>query len=250
MAKSPSVKNVQAVLRSYASKEKAKILQGFFKTGKGEYGEGDQFLGIVVPNIRKTVKDFQTLPESETIKLIMSPWHEDRLCGLLILVHQFKKGTEKEREHIYKTYLSLTKYINNWDLVDLSAPNIVGTYLVDKPRTILTRLAKSPHLWERRIAIVSTHTFIRKHDIRNTFRIADILIKDKHDLIHKATGWMLREVGKRDEKTLLTFLEMRHTYMPRTMLRYAIERLPEKKRISFLKPRSASSRIRTKPSQK
>lgn len=234
MAKSPNAKNVQATLRSHASKEKAKILQGFFKTGKGEYGEGDRFLGIVVPNIRKTVKDFQTLPEAETIKLIMSPWHEDRLCGLLILVHQFEKGTEKEREHIYKTYLSLTKDINNWDLVDLSAPNIVGTHLINKPRAILTKLAKSPHLWERRIAIVSTHAFIRKHDIHNTFRIADILMKDKHDLIHKAVGWMLREVGKRDEKALLDFLEARHVHMPRTMLRYAIERFPEKKRKTFL----------------
>jgi 3-methyladenine DNA glycosylase AlkD len=224
-------------LRRYASKEKAKVLRGFFKTGPGEYGEGDIFLGVTVPFTRKVVRQFQDLPLSDLIKLLRSKIHEERLLALLILVYQFNKANAKAKEKIYKAYLAKTKFINSWDLVDLSAPQIVGGFLVDKDRRVLYRLAKSPLLWERRIAILATFAFIRLGDFDDLFGIAKLLLGDKEDLIHKACGWMLREAGKRDLRTEEDFLRKNCQVMPRTMLRYAIERFPENKRKLFLEAR-------------
>jgi 3-methyladenine DNA glycosylase AlkD len=225
---------VRRELRKYANAKKAKILSRFFKTGKGEYGEEDKFLGIVVPDIRKTVKKFRDLPLPEAMKLVRSPWHEERLCGLLILVDQFEGGSGAERKRIFDAYLASAGRVNNWDLVDLTAPKIMGAYLEDRHRGILKRLAASKNLWKRRIAIVSTHYFIRRNDFKDTLEIARLLRNDPHDLIHKSTGWMLREVGKRDVKTLEKFLGKHGKRMPRTTLRYAIERFPEKKKRVYM----------------
>ena len=216
---------------------KAEVLQRFFKTGKGQYGEGDIFLGIMVPEQRSLVnKYWRGLNLSDLKKLLASRYHEHRLIALLAAVKKYQKGGEGEREKIYRFYLSQTDRINNWDLVDLSAPNIVGEELLDQDRNILYRLAKSKKLGERRIAILATFTFIRKGESRDALALAKALLADKHDLIHKACGWMLREVGKRcGEKHLLRFLDTHHKNMPRTMLRYAIERLPESLRKHYLK---------------
>jgi 3-methyladenine DNA glycosylase AlkD len=222
-------------LRKFATKQKANNLSRFFKTGKGEYGEGDKFLGIMVPQIRGVVKRYRDLTLSETMKLVRSPWHEERLCGLLILVDQFERRDEKTRKRIYDTYLKSTKWINNWDLVDLTTPNIVGAYLKDKPRSVLMKLTRSKNLWERRIAVLATFRFIKDKDFKDALKIAHTLRNDSHDLIHKAVGWMLREVGKRDVKALERFLDEHRRHMPRTMLRYAIEKFPEKKRRSYLR---------------
>lgn len=230
---------------SHQNSEKAKILTRFFKTGKGEYGEGDLFLGITVPESRKIAIKYKDLSFSDILKLIKNKYHEIRLIALLVLVHKYKyTEAEVEKKNIYNFYLKHTKYINNWDLVDLSAHYIVGNYLCKGPsfttsfttRTVLYKLAKSKNIWERRIAIISTFAFIYKGESKWTFQIAKMLLGDSHDLIHKAVGWMLREVGKRvSEKKLLSFLDTYRTKMPRTMLRYAIERLPEKKRLYYLK---------------
>lgn len=215
----------------------AKVLQRFFKTGKGQYGEGDVFLGIMVPEQRRLVaKHWQALSLSDLKKLLQSKTHEHRLIALLVLVKKYQQGSRAERAEIYRFYLSQTERINNWDLVDLSAPNIVGEELLDQDRKILYRLAKSPKLWERRIAMLATFAFIKKGESRDALAIAKTLLNDDHDLIHKAAGWMLREVGKRcGEKTLLVFLDTHSKKMPRTMLRYAIERLPESLRKRYLK---------------
>ncbi len=228
------LKRLKKDLRDLADPKKAKILQRFFKTGKGEYGEGDVFLGVVVPKQRMLVKKYwRDLDLKDLDKLIKSKIHEERLITLLILVRQYQSLNTKSS--IFKYFLSRTKYINNWDLVDLSAPNIVGEYLIDKNRAILYRLARSKSLWERRIAMLSTFAFIKRGDYADTLKIAKILIKDKHDLIYKATGWMLREVGKRcGEKHLLKFLDNNCRQMPRTMLRYAIERLNHRTKIKYL----------------
>jgi len=225
---------IRRELHKFANKTKAATLSRFFKTGKGEYGAGDKFLGITVPQIRSIVKRFRDLPLSETLKLVRSPWHEERLCGLLILVDQFERGDEKKRKRIYDIYLASTKWINSWDLVDLTAPGIVGGYLKNKPRRMLMTLSRSKNLWDRRIAIVSTFRFIRDQDFDDVLAIAHQLRDDTHDLIHKAVGWMLREVGKRDMKTLEAFLQKHYRHMPRTMLRYAIEKFPERKRKAYL----------------
>jgi len=226
---------IYSVIQSFADPKKALILQRFFKTGKGEYGEGDVFLGIVVPTQRKIAKQFATLPRNEIEKLLVSKVHEHRLIALLILIEQFEKSDEIVKNIIYNFYLSHTKYINNWDLVDLSAYHIVGAYLEKKDRRILYDLAKSKLLWDRRIAILSTFYFIRKGEFEDTILIAKILLHDTHDLIQKAVGWMLREVGKRGgEKEELIFLDKYAHKMPRTMLRYAIERLPEDKKSTYL----------------
>lgn len=219
-------------LRRYASKEKAKNLSRFYKTGKGNYGEGDAFLGITVPDIRNVVQRFRNIPLAETKKLIRSPWHEERLCGLLILVDQFERDRNQKR--IYDTYLTSTRWINSWDLVDLTAPKIVGQYLEERPRDVLYALANSEDVWERRISILATAWFIAKDDFHDTLKISHMLRNDTHDLIHKAVGWMLREVGKRDRKKLESFLRYRYRRMPRTMLRYAIEKFPEKLRQAYL----------------
>ncbi|MDD4202176.1 MAG: DNA alkylation repair protein [Candidatus Omnitrophica bacterium] len=222
-------------LNKLASKQQANILQRFFKTGKGEYGEGDIFIGLKVPQIRQVVKQFKDLPLTEIKKLLSSKIHEYRACALFLLVAKFETNNEKLKDNIYKLYLANTKYINNWDLVDLSAPNIVGQYLLDKPKDILYSFAVSKDLWEKRISMISTYTFIKNKKFVDTLKIAKILLNDEHDLIHKAVGWMLREVGKRDLKTEENFLKTCYKTMPRTMLRYAIERFPEAKRQRYLK---------------
>ena len=221
-------------LRQFATKGKAGVLQRFFKTGPGEYGDGDLFLGVMVPDIRRVAKEFQDAPLEEIKKILASRHHEERLLALLMLVHQFAKGDEALKKRIYGHYQKSTQYINNWDLVDLSAPNIVGTYLLDKSRKPLYAFAKSKDLWKRRIAILSTFTFIRQNDFDDTLRISKILLEDDHDLLHKAVGWMLREIGKRDLRAEELFLKQHYKKMPRTMLRYAIERFPEGKRRDYL----------------
>lgn len=215
--------------------KKAKVLQGFFKTGKGEYGEGDIFLGLTVPQSRSIAQKYSSLPFGEIKKLLQSKIHEERLIALLILVYNFQHGNNIDKEKIYKYYLLHTKFINNWDLVDLSADKIVGQYLFDKPRDILVSLARSHLVWEKRTAIIATYQFIKNQDAKDALRIAQILLQDKHDLIQKAVGWMLREVGKRcSEQELKKFLQKNYKVMPRTMLRYAIEHFPENVRKSYL----------------
>jgi 3-methyladenine DNA glycosylase AlkD len=221
-------------LQKLANPDKAKILQGFFKTGPGEYGEGDRFLGLVVPVIRKLAKQYQDTPIGEVKKLLMSAIHEERLLALLMLVQRYQKGDDGLKKIVYGLYLESTGYINNWDLVDLSAEKIVGPYLRDRARRPLYRLAKSKSLWERRIAIISTFHYIKNHDYRDTLAVAELLLEDAEDLIHKAVGWMLREVGKRDMGVEERFLRAHYRSMPRTMLRYAIERFPESKRKKYL----------------
>ncbi|MDO8516687.1 MAG: DNA alkylation repair protein, partial [Nanoarchaeota archaeon] len=200
------INELKKELQDKANPEKAKILQGFFKTGKGQYGEGDIFLGIVVPEQRKTAKKFIDLSLNDLQELLNSKIHEKRLVALIILVEKYKiaekQKSENEKKEIFDFYLKNTKNINNWDLVDLSSPNIIGNYLIDKNRDILYKLAKSEHLWEKRIAIISTFSFIREKQLQDSIKIAEILINDKHDLIHKAVGWMLREIGKKDKNVL------------------------------------------------
>lgn len=225
---------MSARLRTHASREKAKVLQRFFKTGQGEYGEGDIFLGVVMPDIRKTAREFQDAPIAEIEKLLRSPIHDERMLALLLLVRRFETGDDALKKKIYGLYLKNTRSINNWDLVDLSAPNIVGAYLLGRSRKPLYALARSRDLWKRRIAILSTFAFIRQHDFTDALAISEILVRDEHDLIQKAAGWMLREIGKRSLRTEETFLRRYCTVMPRTMLRYAIERFPEKKRKKYL----------------
>ena len=224
--------NLKKELKTKANLKKAKILQRFFKTGSGEYGEGDVFLGIVIPEVRKLVKKYSNLKIKEIIKLLHSKIHEERLIALLIMVKKFQ--TEENKEKIYNLYLKNTKYINNWDLVDLSADKIVGDYLLNKPKSILYKLARSKSIWERRISIIATFNFIKENKFKETLKIAKILLNDEHDLIHKAVGWMLREIGKRDLKIEESFLRKYCKKMPRTMLRYAIEKFPEKKRKQYL----------------
>jgi len=217
--------------------EQVKNLQRFFKTGKGEYGEGDIFLGIKVPMQRAVAKKYTNLSFNELQELLNSKIHEHRLIALLILCDKYKKSKKDtlEKRKIYEFYLKNTKNINNWDLVDLSAQKIVGDFLKIDGTEILKMLAKSENIWERRIAIISTGAFIGKRIFGETLSIADILLKDEQDLIHKAVGWMLREVGKRKVDVLEIFLKPRYREMPRTMLRYAIEKFPEEKRKKYLK---------------
>ena len=228
---------VLSELQSIGSLEKAVHLSRFFKTGPGQYGEGDRFLGVMVPYSRAIAKANKAMPLEEVQLLLESPWHEARLCALLILVYRFKerKITEEEREQIYSFYIKNARRCNNWDLVDLSCRDIVGEYLVDKERSILYRLADSENLWEQRIAVVATWAFIRRSDFNDTLALAERLMAHKHDLMHKAVGWMLREVGKKDRETLTNFLEKNATQLPRTTLRYAIEHYPEPQRQYFLK---------------
>lgn len=232
-------------LKVLASPEVAAISAKFFKTGPGQYGSGDVFIGVRVPVIRKLASDFRDLPLAEVAALLNSPIHEERLLALLTLVAVAAKADEGQKRTIFNFYLSHTRHINNWDLVDTSAPALVGAYLTDKCRRPLTTLAKSSNLWERRIAIIATHHFIRQGEFEDTLKISRMLLSDAEDLIHKATGWMLREVGKRHEPTLTTFLEQHGTVMPRTMLRYAIERLSPKQKQEFMQSKSLRSRSRT-----
>jgi len=222
-------------LKQLANKEKAEVLQRFFKTGPGEYGEGDVFIGVKVPDLRKVAKDFQDIATEDVIVLLESAIHEERLLALLILVRKYVKGNETAKKRIYRLYLKKTKFINNWDLVDVTAHHIVGDYLMDKNKAPLYRLAKSEDLWERRIAILATFYFIKHGKYEEILKIAKILLTDKEDLIHKAVGWMLREIGKRDMIFEEMFLKQHYKEMPRTMLRYAIEKFPEPKRQKYLK---------------
>ncbi len=221
-------------MRALASPEQASVARRFFKTGPGEYGEGDEFLGLKVPQIRSLVRDCDPLSEAETLSLVRSSLHEERMLGLYCWVRRFERGDGKTRRRIFDLYLANTRWINNWDLVDTSAPHIAGAWLLDKDRRILRRLAKSGSLWERRIAVLATQAFIRNGEFGDSIEIVRSLLGDEHDLMHKACGWMLREIGNRDEAVLEAFLARHARQMPRTMLRYAIEKLPEKKRKAWL----------------
>lgn len=223
---------VKKELEEIGNVEKSKILSRFFKTGKGEYGEGDIFIGIQVPDQRIVAKKYfkETILE-DVDELLKSPIHELRLTALLILTYKYPKSTEQEKKNIYEFYLDHLEYINNWDLVDLSAERIVGEYLLDKDRSIIYKLAKSEHLWTQRVSILTTFNFIKNKQFEDAVKICEYFLKSKHDLIHKATGWMLREAGKRDIKVLIDFLDKHYKQMPRTMLRYSIEKLsPEQKK--------------------
>ncbi len=233
----PQLISLKNDLKKLANPEKKKVLQSFFKTGPGEYAEGDIFLGVTVPKSRSISLKYKDLSLPNTKQLLYSKIHEERLVAILILVYQFETGDEKTKKDIFNFYLKHTKQINNWDLVDLSADKIVGAYLYQTKQetSTLLKLAHSKNLWERRIAILSTFHFIKQNQPKETLKIAEILLNDKHDLIHKAVGWMLREVGKRcsqveEEK----FLKKHLKQIPRTTLRYAIERFPEEKRLSYL----------------
>ncbi len=228
---------VKKFLRSAADKKKAKILSRFFKTGKGEYGEGDVFIGVVVPEQRKIAAKFANLSFKEIKELLKSKTHEERFTGLIILVNRYIKSLKDDvlRERIFRFYVKNLSAVNNWDLVDLSCRDIIGEHLISRPREILYKLAASRNIWKRRIAVVSTWAFIRKNDFKDTTRLAEILFNDKQDLIHKAVGWMLREVGKKDERVLRKFLDENASKMPRITLRYAVERLPEKDRKKYTK---------------
>ena len=210
--------------------------QRFFKTGKGEYGYGDKFIGIRMPDLRALAKKYVDLGLVDIGRLIKSKIHEERLAGLLILVNQYKAAREEaQKDKIYNFYTKHFNYINNWDLVDVTCPHIVGPHLMNKNRKVLSEWARSDHLWTKRIAIVSNWWFIRSGDLSSVFKISKILLNDEHDLIHKAVGWMLREAGKQDRKALESFLKPHYNNMPRTMLRYAIEKFPESKRQKYLK---------------
>jgi len=250
-------KDVELELLKKSDKEKAKFSQGFFKTGKGEYGEGDIHLGIKVPIVREIAKEFYGLNLEELQKLLESPIHDCRQIALFILIKKYEtlkkqksqnknelQEIKKSKKEIFDFYLKNTENINNWDLVDLSAPNIIGDYLLDKKseRKVLYKLAKSNKkgrngfcwLWEKRIAILATFAFIKNNEFEDTLKLAEQYLTEKHDLMHKASGWALREVGKKDEKVLIQFLDKHVKEMPRTMLRYSIERLNEKKRKYYL----------------
>ncbi len=232
------VKDIEEALSQYSTNEKYEVLPRFFKTGKGEYGEGDKFLGVTVPNIRQVAKQCKDEPLAIVEELLQSPWHECRLCALLILVEKFKKTSTEEKRQIVDLYLRNATRINNWDLVDLSAPAIIGGWLTDKPRDILYTLAFDQLLWRQRIAIVSTLTFIRNKDFTDTLRLSEYFLSQSgkmHDLMQKAIGWMLREVGKRDKTTLTTFLDKHSQSMPRTMLRYAIEKFSGEERLYYMR---------------
>lgn len=232
--------SLRAELKNLSNKKKAKVLQGFFKTRNGEYGMGSIFLGVAVPMQRKIIKKYFNLSLKEIQELLNSKIHEERLSALLILVNNYNKNPAKRKE-IFDFYLDNASHVNNWDLVDLSSHHIVGHFLhhsgEEYPacKSLLANLAKSENLWERRISIISTFHFIKNNQFNDALSISKLLLKDKHDLIHKAVGWMLREIGKRDLKAEENFLKLHYKEMPRTMLRYAIERFPEKKRRAYLK---------------
>lgn len=224
-----------ARMKAMAKKERGEFFQRFFKTREGEYAEGDQFLGLRVPQVRALAKEYREISLEEVLKLLRSPIHEIRQLALFILVWQFKKGDESKRKKIYDLYFKNKKYVNNWDLVDGSAEHIIGAYLFDRDRSILKTLARSGSLWDRRIAILSCFHFIKKKDFSTALEIASILLKDKEDLIHKAVGWMLREIGERDIRTETSFLKKYYGKMPRTMLRYAIEKFEPGLRQQYLR---------------
>ncbi len=230
-----TVKTLKKVIKEKQNPQKARVLQSFFKTGKGQYAEGDIFYGLSVPESRVLAKEFQDVAFEEIPELLHSKIHEERLIALFLLIEKFQKGDALQKKKVVDFYLDSTAWINNWDLVDTSAYKILGEYLLEKETKILTRLVQSKDLWEKRIGIVATFAFIRKGRLDETFRLAKILMKDNHDLIHKAVGWMLREAGKRDRIPLEVFLEEYAAQMPRTMLRYAIEKFNLQERNYYLK---------------
>lgn len=226
---------LKETLPAIASEDRAKVTRSFFKTGPGEYSEGDKFLGIRIPDLRSLVKKADAVTLREALTLLRSEWHEERLMALLLMERRFDRAMEESlRQEIVTAYLANTRWINNWDLVDASAPSILGGWLLTRNRSVLGELVVSGNFWERRIAIVSTLTLIRVGEFRDTLRLTERLLGDSEDLMHKACGWMLREVGKRDREILISFLERHAPRMPRTMLRYAIERFPNQERRSWL----------------
>ncbi len=249
MSKRMTAAQAREALHALADRRRAAVYQRFFKTGPGEYGEGDAFIGVTVPDVRSVLKRFRELPADESNKLIRSAIHEERLLGLLILVHQSQRGDGKTRERNFRQYMAARAFINNWDLVDASAEHVVGGYLFDMagkrdPWPFLTKLARSPIWHERRIAVLATFHFIRKGQFDLTARLSEQLLGDPHDLLHKATGWLLREIGKRDLAPLLAFLDQHAAVMPRTMLRYAIERLPKNQRRQYMHMRAMATAVK------
>ena len=234
---SPDLVNAEEIhrfLHQLADPAIAAHSQRFFRTGPGEYGEGDLFLGIRVPVLRALLPRLKPLPTTELFATLRSPWHEQRLLALLLLVQRFRRANAEEREPLFQGYLRHSQWINSWDLVDCSASHIIGAHLTESTRHLLAELAQSASLWQRRMAIIATHHFIRQNDFIDCLRIAELLLGDGHDLIHKAVGWMLREVGKREQSVEEVFLDRHAARMPRTMLRYAIEKFPESLRLAYL----------------
>ena len=242
--RAPSARTLEAELRKLGNADDAAFLARYFKTGPGEYGEGDRFLGIRVPVLRRLARAHADLPLGTIRALLRSRWHEVRLFALLVMVRQHQRATRagdpETRDRIHAMYLANLAHVNNWDLVDLSAPGIVGTQLLGRSIAPLRHLARSENVWERRVAILATSALTRAGDVAPALEIADMLRSDPHDLIHKATGWMLREVGKRDRRSLERFLDRRAATLPRTMLRYAIERFPAARRARYLRARASS----------
>lgn len=227
---------IKTEMRSFTDQKYSEKCKTFFKTKKGEYGYGDQFLGIKTPPLRILAKKYVELRFSDVQKLIKSKYHEERLLGLLILVYKYQKAkTSDDQEQIFQMYIANLKYINNWDLVDVTCPHIVGKHLMERDRAILYVWARSDDLWTKRIAMITNWWFVRNGDLRDVFKISKILLNDDHDLIHKAVGWMLREAAKKDYLKAEKFLLKHYKEMPRTMLRYAIEKFPEAQRQKFLK---------------
>ena len=226
---------IRKAIKRLSNKEYAARLQKYFKTGKGEYGEGDKFLGIRVPVIRKMAKKYRDISINEAAGFIQSPYHEERMFSLLVLIGLFKRANARDQKRAYSLYLSNTKYVNKWDLVDVSAGRIVGAYLLDRDKKPIYVLARSKNIWERRISIMSTSCFIGNNGFHDTLNIAEMLLDDREDLIHKAVGWLLRETGNRNIGLEEKFLRKHCKRMPRTMLRYAVEKFPEGKRKSYLK---------------
>lgn len=234
----PTPAAVRKALRAAATRERARAAAWYFKTGPGGYGEGDRFLGVTVPDQRRIARTFRDLPDAAVVRLLHSPWHEERLVAVFVLVGRYERGTPEIREAVFRLYMDHLEWVNNWDLVDSSAPQIVGGRLAGtRRRGLLRRLAKSPSVWERRVAILATLRFIRDGDYADTLALATLLLRDPHDLIHKAVGWMLREVANRDRATAEAFLDRHAANMPRTMLRYAIEKLPAARRTHYLRLR-------------
>lgn len=231
----PTLNGLRNELRATADRQVAEQLQRFFKTGAGEYGEGDRFLGVRVPRLRRLARAYRRLSLDACTELLRSPWHEERLLALLIFVAKYRNGGAEIRTTIHERYLEHTRYVNNWDLVDASAEHLVGAHITPTDTDLLSRLARSPSVWERRIAIMSTFHWIKRNEFAPTLAVAELLLADAHDLIHKAVGWMMREIGKRDLPAEEAFLANRYRRMPRTMLRYAVERFPEERRQQYLR---------------
>lgn len=228
-------KQLKQRIEELGSHKKASDLSRFFKTGEGQYGYGDVFVGISVPELRKLAKEFSSISIEETIELLRSKIHEERMLALFILISKYENKKINCKNQIFEIYIANIDKINNWDLVDLSAPQVIGNYLLDKQKDLLYKLAVSDNLWHRRISIISTFAFIKKNEFEDTLKISEILLNDKHDLIHKAVGWMLREIGKRNIFSEVSFLNKHYKKMPRTMLRYAIEKFEETTRQKYLK---------------